>query len=113
MNLELYQIVVILLAAAMIGYGIQRFLKREKGQTILKLLVRIAIWGGMAVVVAFPQLTNLLARFIGIEGNINAVILTGFLLVFLMIFKLLSAVERLEQQITSLTREKSLKDLTE
>jgi hypothetical protein len=77
----------------------------------MKLAARAVVWGGMAVVVMFPSLSNNLAHLIGIEGNINAVILTGFILVFLMIFKLLTAIERLEQQVTLFTRQDTLKKL--
>lgn len=113
MSLALYQIVVLIFAFLMISQGIKHYLKRESGQTLLKLAVRIFIWGGMAIVVAFPNISNTLASFIGIEGNINAVILTGFLLVFLMIFKLLSAIERLEQQISVVIRNHALSDIQE
>ncbi|MEK7494299.1 MAG: DUF2304 domain-containing protein, partial [Patescibacteria group bacterium] len=71
------------------------------------------VWGGMAIVVAFPKVTNFVADIIGIEDNINAVILAGFLLLFLMVFKLLSAIERLEQQLTVLTRKKTLDGIQE
>lgn len=111
MSLALYQIIIIVLALLMIGQGIKNFLKHESGQTFLKLAVRIFVWGGMAVVVAFPNISNTLAHTIGIQDNINAVILTGFLLVFLMIFKLLSAIERLEQQISIVTRNRALSDI--
>lgn len=111
MSFALYQIVIIILALFMIGQGIKNFLKNESGQTFLKLAVRIIVWGGMAVVVAFPGVSNTVANAIGIQGNINAVILTGFLLVFLMIFKLLSAIEHLERQISLLTRTGALQGL--
>lgn len=111
MSFALYQIVIIILAVFMIGQGIKNFFKREGGQTILKLAIRVIVWGGMAAVVAFPSLSNDVAQIIGIQDNINAVILAGFLLVFLMIFKLLSAIERLEQQLTGLTRKEALQDI--
>jgi hypothetical protein len=41
----------------------------------------------------------------------NAVVLTGFILVFLMTFKLLSAIERLEQQLSEVTRKDALKEI--
>ena len=110
MSFALYQIVVIVLALIMIGQGTKNFLKNESGQTFLKLAVRIIVWGGMAVIVAFPNVSNTVASLIGIQDNINAVVLTGFLLVFLMVFKLLSAIERLEQQLTLLTRKKAIED---
>lgn len=111
MSFALYQIVIVVLALIMIGQGIKNFFKNESGQTFLKFAVRILVWGGMAVVVAFPGVSNAVAHTIGIQDNINAVILTGFLLVFLMIFKLLSAIERLEQQISIVTRNRALSDI--
>lgn len=112
MSLALYQIVIIVLALLMISQGIKNFFKKESGQTLLKLSVRIFVWAGMAAVVAFPNISNTLAHLIGIQDNINAVILTGFLLVFLIIFKLLSAIERLEQQLTLLTRKEAIEKNT-
>lgn len=69
------------------------------------------MWGGMAIVAAFPDTLKLLASTMGIIDNVNAVYITAFLFIFIMIFKLLSAVERLEQNISEITRKESLKDL--
>jgi len=95
----------------MIYQGVNNFIQGKDNQTLLKVSVRLVVWGGMAFITLFPNFSNVLAGIIGIEGNINAVILTGFILVFLMIFKLLSAIEHLEQQITLITREKSLQSI--
>lgn len=110
-KVQLYQIIIIALSSIMIYQGAIRYLKKESGQTLYKLFVRIIVWGGMALIATFPKITNVVAEFIGIKGNVNAVILVGFLLVFLMIFKLLSAIERLEQNISHLTREETLKEI--
>lgn len=110
-KLQLYQILVVGVSLYMIVQGIIRFAKHESGQSFLKLLARLVVWGGMSAVALFPQITTIAANFIGLKGNINAVILTGFLLVFLMMFKLLSAIERLEQQISEVTRKEALKDV--
>lgn len=107
---KFYQIAVALIAAAMIYFGLEKFIRREPGQTWLKLLLRVVVWGGMAVVALFPLVTNYLAEFIGLKGNINAVILIGFLLVFAIIFKILSVVERIEKEISTLTRREALRD---
>ena len=112
-ELALYQIVIAIIAGVMIFQGLQKFFKHQSGQTILKLSIRIIVWGGMAIIVLFPSITNTLAKLIGISDNINAVILTGFIFIFLMIFKLLSTIERLEQQITVLTRKESLEGINQ
>ncbi|MFA6183996.1 MAG: DUF2304 domain-containing protein [Parcubacteria group bacterium] len=108
MKFHIYQIVIGTISAIMIYNGIENYLKGRNGQTFLKVLVRVIVWGGMTVIAIFPTFTNNVAEVIGMEGNINAVILVGFIFVFLMIFKLLSAIERLEQQITAVTRDESL-----
>lgn len=113
MSFHLYQILVALVSAFMLFEGAKNFLRGKKNQTFLKLFVRLVVWGGMAAVALFPGVTFTLAKIIGIEGNINAVILTGFILVFLIIFKLLSAIERLEQNLSELVRKESLKELRE
>ncbi len=110
-TLHFYQIVVALISLIMIFFGLEKFIKRTPGQSVLKLAVRLVIWGGMGAVAIFPDISNRLAEFLGLEGNINAVVLTGFLLVFLIIFKILSVVERIEQDISTLTRKDALKDI--
>ena len=111
MSFALYQIVILVIAFVMLYQGINNYFKRQKGQTFLKLVTRIIVWGGMAIIIAFPAVSNVLANIIGIKGNVNAVILAGFLLVFLMMFKLLSAIERLEQNLSEVTRNKALEDI--
>lgn len=112
MNFHLYQLIILLVAVFMVYQGISGYIKGKDGQTFYKALIRIIVWGGMAIIAIFPSVTFALAKIIGLEGNINAVILTGFLLVFLMIFKLLSAIERLEQNMSELTRKESLSNLS-
>lgn len=108
MKIHLYQVVVVAISSVMLYQGIKDFAKRETGQTVLKLLVRLAVWGGMALVAIYPDFTYKISEIIGIVDNINAVILTGFLFVFLIIFKLLSAIEKIEQNISEITRKESL-----
>ena len=108
MNIHLYQIVVVAISSVMLFQGVKEFLKREVGQTLLKLLVRMTVWGGMALIAIYPDFTYYISKIIGIEDNMNAVILTGFLFVFLIIFKLLSAIEKIEQNISEITRNESL-----
>ena len=95
----------------MIYKGVASYVKGEMGQTFLKVSVRVIVWGGMALIAIFPEFTRIVAKVIGIEGNINAVILTGFLLIFLIIFKLLSAIEKLEQGLSEVTRKEALKEI--
>ncbi|BHH82706.1 DUF2304 family protein [Desulforhopalus sp. 52FAK] len=111
MKIQVYQVVILGISSVMIFQGLKEFFKREAGQTVLKLMVRLIVWGGMGVIAAYPNSTIVVAKYLGVVDNINAVILTGFLLVFLLIFKLLSAIEKIEQNVSELTRKESLSHL--
>ena len=113
MKIHLYQVVIVAISSVMLFQGIKEFVKREAGQTVLKLMVRLVVWGGMALIAVYPNFTWFLSKIIGIEDNINAVMLTGFLFVFLIIFKLLSAIEKLEQNISEITRKEALNEAHE
>ena len=89
MNIQLYQIGVLTLSAVMLFFSIRGFIIREPGQTLFKFLVRLAVWGSLGVIAIYPNLTRVIAHFMGIEDNINAVILIGFILNILVVFKLL------------------------
>ena len=111
MKVEPYQVVVVAIASVMIFQGIKNFVKRESGQTFLKLAVRLTVWGGMALIAIYPDSTSTVAKVMGIKENVNAAILIGFLLIFIIIFKLLSAIEKIEQNISELTRKDALEGL--
>lgn len=109
-DIHIYQIVVVAISSVMLFQGIKEFTRREAGQTLLKLIVRLTIWGGMAAIAVYPDSTYSFSALIGIDDNITAVVVTGFIFVFLIIFKLLSAIEKLEQNMSELTRRESLKE---
>jgi hypothetical protein len=113
MNIHLYQVVVVAISSVMLYLGIKEFVNRETGQTILKLLVRLTVWGGMALIAIYPDFTLVIARIMGIVDNFNAVILMGFLMVFLILFKLLSAIEKIEQNVSEITRKEALHEAHE
>lgn len=111
MKIHLYQVVMLGISVVMLFRGWKNYRKKETGQTSLKLLVRLMVWGGMALLAIYPNSTRIVAKILGVEDNINAAVMIGFLLVFLIIFKLLSAIEKIEQNISEITRREALSHL--
>lgn len=109
----MYQIVIPIICAVLILNSFRRFITREKNYSLLKLLLRIVVWGGLAAITLMPEMSVVIAEIIGIQDNINALVLLGFVLVFVTIFKLLNLIEAQERTITKLVREIALKDITE
>ena len=97
----------------MLYQGIKNYTTRKTGQTFVKLFIRVLVWGGMVLIAIYPNFTEVFAKMMGFKENMNAVIITGFFLIFLIIFKLLSAIESIEQKITELTRKEALTHLSE
>ncbi|WP_417917051.1 DUF2304 family protein [Candidatus Electronema sp. JC] len=111
--MHLYQFVIVAISSVMLYLGVKEFANREAGQTLLKLAVRLTVWGGMALIAIYPDFTLFIARVLGVVDNFNAVVMMGFLLVFMLIFKLLSAIEKIEQNVSELTRKEALSEAHE
>ncbi len=111
--MHLYQFIIVAISSVMLYLGIKEFANRETGQTLLKLAVRVTVWGGMALIAIYPDFTLFIARILGVVDNFNAVVMMGFLLVFLLIFKLLTAIEKVEQNVSELTRKEALSEAHE
>jgi hypothetical protein len=110
---HLYQFIIVAISSVMLYLGIKEFANRETGQTLLKLAVRLTVWGGMALIAIYPDFTLFIARLLGVVDNFNAVVMMGFLLVFMLIFKLLTAIEKIEQNVSELTRKEALSEAHE
>ena len=95
MKVNLYQIIILVVSSVMLFQGTKEFVKRESGQTFLKFMVRILVWGGMAIIAVYPDSMLVIARVLGFKDNMNAVIIIGFVLIFInthSLFKKLRAI---------------------
>jgi hypothetical protein len=63
--------------------------------------------------VLFPEITNKLARMLGVNRGINLIFYTGFLILLFLILKLYARSRRLEQNLTELVRKISLEKAEE
>ncbi len=108
MKINLYQIIIVTISSVMLFQGIKEFVKRESGQTFLKFMVRVVVWGGMAIIAVYPNSMAFVSRILGFKENMNAVVTIGFLLIFIIIFRLLRAIERIEQNIAILSRQQEI-----
>lgn len=88
-----------------------RFFKKERTQTGFKLLITIIVWGGVLFTSLFPVTVHNLSRSLGLGDNLNTLIFFGFVVVFIVLFKLLSSIEKLERSLTDIVRKEALKDV--
>jgi len=110
--MQIYQILTISISSIMVFQGIIKYFRKTSHYTILKLLTQIIVWGGIGLVIAYPETSMYkIADFLGIKEGFNALILVGFMLVLILIFKLLAVIENLEKNINKIIRQEALREL--
>ncbi len=66
------------------------------------------LWIAIAVVVQLPQKTDVIAQVFGIGRGVDALLFLAVLALLLLVFRLYLRIERIEREITTLTREIAL-----
>ncbi|MEK7109877.1 MAG: hypothetical protein AAB876_01505 [Patescibacteria group bacterium] len=98
----LLSVLLLIFSLYSIGERLVRFIRKEQGQSAFKLIATIFIWGGISYLAFFK---------LGSENNLNTFIFIGFVIVFFILFRLLSILEKNERLLTEIIRKDALKDL--
>jgi len=102
MNITPLSLLLLFFSLYSIGERLVRFIRKEQGQSTFKLIATIFIWGGISYAAFFK---------LGSENNLNTFIFIGFVVVFFILFRLLSILEKNERLLTEIIRKEALKDL--
>jgi len=103
LKLEIYQWLAPLIGLYFIYRTISQYIKKKR--TIVAAVVWILFWVSIITLAIIPnQVTNKIASILGFKSNVTAIIFVAIGLLFLFIFYLSSAIEKLENQLTELVR---------
>ena len=105
----LIQMIVTGVAAVALGRTLARFRKSEAGRG--EFAFWILFWIAALVFVWNPNVTNILARVLGVGRGADAVFYLSIILVFYAILRLYGRLETLEHQLSQLVKTIALKDL--
>ncbi len=110
-DFPIYRIIVILISLYFLVSGFYKFFKREHYQSLFKLLVTLIVWGGILIFISTPNITHFISKKLGLGENLNTLIFTGFILVFILLFKLINIIEKVERDITDIVRKEAIKKI--
>lgn len=87
--------------------------KRANEQVIRRreALLWTMLWLGAALVVLWPDLTTRIAEVVGVGRGADLAVYGSVILLFILIFRLHVALDKLERTITKLVRREALRDL--
>jgi small membrane protein len=102
MTFNLIQFVLLAVILFMAIHAIAQKLRGEIGP--VQLMAWLAVWIGGAIVVVFPDLSTKLAARFGVGRGADLVIYVAIPILFYAVFRLLLRTERLNREITELTR---------
>lgn len=112
--MNLVSIFQLIIAGISLGFLVSawlKFIRREKRQTVFKLLAHNIIWLGILLLTIFPNSTHELSEKLGFGESLNTFIFIGFVIVFMIIFKIITMIERIEREVSEIIRNETLSHL--
>ena len=114
MNLIIFFRFILVLVALIFTFGaFTKYVKRQNGQTIFKLLANSIVWISIAVFAIFPKVTHTISENLGFGESLNTLIFIGFVFVFIILFKIINVIERTERNISEIVRKEALSKIIE
>jgi len=108
LQISIYGIILGIISMIFLLNGILKFIRKEKNQSLFKLLATTIIWGGVFTLSFFPDIAHIISINLGLGENLNTLIFLGFVINFLIIFKLLNKIEKMESNISEIVRNETL-----
>jgi hypothetical protein len=83
---------------------------RDKAISLQELILWTIFWFIVAFVIIFPEVTSLVANWLGVGRGVDLVIYISVLILFYLIFRTLVRLDKIEKDITKIVREVAIKD---
>ncbi len=101
----------ILLISAIVLISIYMYVRIRR--SVLDTVLIFLFMGEGILFILFPEITNKLAKVMGVNRGINLIFYTGFLILLFLVLKLYARSRRLEQNLTEMVRKISLEKAEE
>ncbi|MBU0666503.1 MAG: DUF2304 family protein [Nanoarchaeota archaeon] len=105
--MELISIIAIMFSVFALSRTILRY--KDKKVKVREFILWIAIWVCMIIVAIIPKAFGKISRFFGIQRTVDFLIYASIIVLFYLLFRILVRIESLEQNITKIVRDISIR----
>lgn len=109
MNLSFFGIVISLIITIFLLLSIKSAFLGKRN--FFRSIIEITIWLFLLTFSIFPEVAHSVSNFFGFGNNLNTLIFIGFILIFVIVFRLYKMNENLNENITNLVRELALRNI--
>lgn len=104
----LIKIVLILFILFVISKVALRY--KDKVISLQEFILWTIFWFSVGFVVIFPEITSIVASWLGVGRGVDLVIYISVLILFYLVFRTLARLDKIEKDITKIVREAALKN---
>lgn len=108
MTATIFQYIFALIAFVFWLKALLKFFRQERSQTFFKFFANSIIWLSIMLFALFPSQVHLFSERLGFGESLNTFIFIGFVVVFMIIFKIINIIERTERNISEIVRKEAL-----
>lgn len=109
----LFKISVAIFSFGLFLNGLMKFLSGRRNQTVFKFLANSTVWLAISLSSLFPSHVRIISQKLGFGESLNTFIFIGFIIVFVILFKLISIIERTERNISEIVRKEALSKISQ
>jgi small membrane protein len=84
---------------------------RRGSMRMLHLGLWLLVWGCVVVVALRPEMTDLLANWLGVGRGVDTAMYFAFLMIFYLLFRSFAKIENLDRQLTRVVRANALREM--
>ncbi len=78
--------------------------------TLREFLIWLLFWVLVAAATWVPKKTDVIAQFLGVERGADLLVYVSIIVLFFIVFKLLTKIEKIDRDVTKIVREIALRD---
>ncbi|NTW90024.1 MAG: DUF2304 domain-containing protein [Candidatus Moranbacteria bacterium] len=110
-GISIYRLILGIVSVGFLVEQLYRIIRRNDHTSFPRQLGIVLVWAGILLFSFFPDTARIISLRLGLGQNLNTLIFSGFVIVFLILFKLIDKIERIDRNLTELIRKEALEKL--